>query len=285
MPTKTARKTRRKFVQKRQKENIEDWKKNKRAGKFAKRIEEEEIDKSRSFEWLKRGVMNYDNERIILAAQDEGLLTNGLKKIFKLTTNDKCRFCQDSVETVNHLLSGCPKLLAEGRYTTRHNNVCRVIHWRLCQEYGFQTPDVSWKHNPQPLLENQKARITYDTIVPASRHVTDSAVRPDIVVMDKCSRKGYIIDVCVPNDYGMGRQEREKVVKYQDLKNDMADTYNLQPVDIIPVVIGATGLMKTNLQKYLQLIPGKVTSLELQIEVIRETVLMLKRALGCRLTT
>ena len=87
--------------------------------------------------------------------------------------------------------------------------------------------------------------------------------------MDKCSRKGYIIDVCVPNDYGMGRQEREKVVKYQDLKNDMADTYNLQPVDIIPVVIGATGLMKTNLQKYLQLIPGKVTSLELQIEVIR----------------
>ena len=85
MPTKTARKTRRKFVQKRQRENIEDWKKNKRAGKFAKHIEEKEIDKSRSFELLKRGVMNYDNERIILAAQDEGLLTNGLKKIFKLS--------------------------------------------------------------------------------------------------------------------------------------------------------------------------------------------------------
>ena len=46
--------------------------------------------------------------------------------------------------------------------------------------------------------------------------------------------------------YHTGRQEREKVVKYQDLKNDVADTYNyiLQPVDIIPVVNGATGLMK-----------------------------------------
>ena len=32
---------------------IEDWKKDKRAEKFAKRIEEEEIDNSRSFEWLK----------------------------------------------------------------------------------------------------------------------------------------------------------------------------------------------------------------------------------------
>ena len=52
----------------------------------------------------------------------------------------------------------------------------------------------------------------------------------------------------------------------------MADTHNLQPVDIIIVVIRATGLMKTNLQKYLQLIPVGVTSLELQIEVIRETV-------------
>ena len=103
--------------------------------------------------------------------------------------------------------------------------------------------------------------------------------------MDKCSRKGYIIDVGVPNDNGMGKQEREKVVKIQDLKNDMAYTYNLQTVDIIPVVIGATGLMNTNLHKYLQLILGKVTSLKLLIEVIRETVSMLKRALGCRLTT
>ena len=54
----------------------------------------------------------------------------------------------------------------------------------------------------------------------------------------------------------MWRQETEKVVKYQDLKIDMADTYILQPIDIIPVVIGATGFMKTNLQKYLQFIPG-----------------------------
>ena len=284
-PTKAARKSRRSFVQKRQKENTEDWKKNKRAGRFAQRIDEEEIDKSRSLEWLKRGVLNYDSERIILAAQDEGLLTNGLKKIFKLTNDDKCRFCQEYVETANHLLSGCSKLRAEGRYTTRHNNVCRVIHWRLCQKYGFDAHDVSWKHKPQPFLENQNAKITYDSIIPAARHITNSALRPDIVVMDKHTGKGYIIDVCVPNDYGIGRQEREKVVKYQDLKNDMQDTYHLRPVDTIPIVIGATGLMKKNLQNYIQRLPCNVTSLELQLEVVRESVSMLKRALGCRLAT
>ena len=75
------------------------------------------------------------------------------------------------------------------------------------------------------------------------------------------------------------------MLKYQDLKNDMQDTYNLRPVDIVPIVIGATGLMKKNLKNYIQRLPAKVTSLELQIEVVRESVSMLKRALGCRLAT
>ena len=39
----------------------------------------------------------------------------------------------------------------------------------------------------------------------------------------------------------------QKVVKYQDLKNDMTDTCNFQPVDI-----GVTGVLKTNVQKYLK---------------------------------
>ena len=67
-------------------------------------------------------------------------------------------------------------------------------------------------------MENQRAKITYDQPIPTSRHISQGAVRPDIVVMDKITKRGYIIDVCVPNDYGIGRQEREKVVKYQDLK-------------------------------------------------------------------
>ena len=46
------------FRRGRRKKN-EDWKKNKRAGKLAKLIKKEEIDKGRSFEWLKRGVMYY----------------------------------------------------------------------------------------------------------------------------------------------------------------------------------------------------------------------------------
>ena len=74
-------------------ENQEDWKKNKRAGVFAKRVQELEIDQDKSFEWLKRGVLKFDNEKIILAAQDNGLLTNGLKKPFKCNMCDYTSKC------------------------------------------------------------------------------------------------------------------------------------------------------------------------------------------------
>ena len=138
-------------------------------------------------------------------------------------------------------------------------------------------------HKTQPFMENQYAKITYDALIPAARHITNGAVRPDIVILDKQDRRGYIIDVCVPNDYGLARQEVEKGTKYQSLKNDIRDTYRFKPVDIILIVIGATGVMKRNLESYINLLPCKVTSLELQIEVVRETVSILKRALGCRL--
>jgi len=70
--------------------------------------------------------------------------------------------------------------------------------------------------------------------------------------------KEHIREVSVPNDFGLNRAEREKVTKYQDLKNDLRDTWNLNTIEIIPVIVGATGVMKTNLKRYLQQIPGNL---------------------------
>ena len=61
----------------------------------------------------------------------------------------------------------------------------------------------------------------------------------------------------VPNDFGINRAEREKVTKYQDLKNALRDDWDLEDISVIPVIVGATGVMKDNLQKYLDSIPEK----------------------------
>ena len=281
--TTKAKIRRRKFIEQQQDEGVDRWRCSKRAGPFAVLMKNENIDERSSYEWLRRGILRYDSERIILAAQDQGLYTNAFKKVLRLTQDDKCRFCKEVTESVSHILSGCKVLLSEGRYTTRHNNVCRVIHWRLSRYYGFNTTEVSWKHQVQGHIENANAKITYDVTIPASRHITNAALRPDIVVIDKKTNKALIIDVSVPNDFGISRQEREKIVKYQDLKNDMKDTFNLGEVEVVPIILGATAVVKKNIHKYAAMIPGDVGTLELQREVLRESVAILKRALGCKL--
>ena len=89
--------------------------------------------------------------------------------------------------------------------------------------------------------------------------------------------------ICVPNDFGICRQEREKVIKYQDIKNDIKNLLRLDEVQVIPIVIGATGVIKRNLHSYLESIPAPITVLELQSEAVRGSVSILKRALGCQL--
>ena len=81
-------------------------------------------------------------------------------------------------------------------------------------------------------------------------------------------------------DYGLNRAEIEKVNKYQELQSDLRETWDLQEIDILPVVVGATGLLKTNSKEYLTSIPGRPTSAEVQINAIKGSIKILKRALG-----
>ena len=46
--------------------------------------------------------------------------------------------------------------------------------------------------------------------------------------------------------FQMTRAKQEKITKYQDLKNDLKQTWSLKEISIIPVVVGATGLVKKN---------------------------------------
>ena len=86
--------------------------------------------------------------------------------------------------------------------------------------------------------------------------------------------------VTVPNDSGLNRAERTKITEYQDLKNDIRETWNAREADIIPVVVGATGIVKSNLVTYLSSIPGNPAFQEVQESAVRGTVSILKRALG-----
>ena len=232
--------------------------------------------------WLQNGEFLYDEERLLVAAQDQGLMTKGFKKMARISSDDKCRFCFNYVESPSHLLSGCEILMADGLYTARHNKVCRYLHWKICRDKNIPVEEHVWEHEPQPVTANDDCTIFYDKELHPGSYIPGRAIKPDIVIWNKIDKSALIIDVCVPNDFGLNRAEREKITKYQDLKNDLRRTWQLKEADVIPVVVGATGMVKRNLGKYLKSIPGEPSVYEIQIAAVRGSVSILKRALGYR---
>ena len=72
------------------------------------------------------------------------------------------------------------------------------------------------------------------------------------------------------------------MTKYQDLKNEVKRSWKLKNAKVVPVIAGATGMMKKNLRDIKKNIPGNITTNELQLEAVLGSVMILKRALSTK---
>ena len=94
-------------------------------------------------------------------------------------------------------------------------------------------------------MENEKATILWDFPIITDRHVPCN--KPDIVIQEKKSDRYQIIDVAIPSDYNIQKKATEKI-EWQRLWK--------KKVEVIPVIIGATGIVDRNMKKYVGRIPG-----------------------------
>ena len=65
------------------------------------------------------------------------------------------------------------------------------------------------------------------------------------------------------------------------MKNDLRQTWELDDIEIVPIIIGATGLLKDNFKDLLIKVPGSPNLEETQLQAVKSTVTILKRALSC----
>jgi hypothetical protein len=65
-----------------------------------------------------------------------------------------------------------------------------------------------------------------------------------------------LIDVAIPSDSNVIQKESEKKLKYKNLSIKIQRMWNMKCF-VIPVIIGATGIVTRGLKKYLETIPGK----------------------------
>jgi hypothetical protein len=238
------------------------------------------VDKEATMEMLTKGILAENDERLVIAAQDQALRTNWFRKNIEGDNNisEMCRLCKAKPETVGHIIAGCETLLHRGSYTERHNSVCALIHYRLCKKYGINLEaNNHWAYTPAPIQENNEVLILYDVGIPTAIFVPNN--RPDIVVKDKIEEKCYMIEVGVPNDRNIAAYETEKLQKYERLKYEVRRMWQMEVI-VIPVVIGALGAVMKSVPKYLKMLPIRVTSLELCREAVWKSIKILRSMLG-----
>ena len=153
--------------------------------------------------------------------------------------NNKCRFCGDRDETINHVISQCSKL-AQKEYKTRHGYVGEVIHWEMCKKFKFDHTNKWYMHNPATVLENDTYKLLWDFDSQTDHLI--SAWRPDLIIINKKERICKIVDFVVPADYRIKLKESEKKDKFLDFAWELKKLWN-KKVTIIPIVIGVFGIV------------------------------------------
>ena len=93
--------------------------------------------------------------------------------------------CRKVDESIDHIVSDCSKL-AQKEYKRRHDNLGKIVHWKLARKCNFDTGDKWYEHEPESVLENEDYKILWDFSIQTD-HVIEGR-RPDLVVIDKKER-------------------------------------------------------------------------------------------------
>jgi hypothetical protein len=73
----------------------------------------------------------------------------------------------------------------------------------------------------------------------------------DIIIKNtKKEKTGILMDLAIPADRNIAQKEAEKKVKHKSLCIGIQKTWNMKCM-IIPVIIGATGIVTKGLKKHL----------------------------------
>jgi len=106
------------------------------------------------------------------------------------------------------------------------------------------------------------------------------ANRPDVIIKNKKEKTCTLIDVAILADRNVVQKEAEKKLKYKSFCIEIQRMRNLK-CTIIPVIIGATGIVTRNLRKNLEVVPGKHKIDSLQKTAILGTSHIIRKVLQC----
>ena len=253
------------FKREEKSEVFSGWKDKKLHGQFLS--ENPEVDWDKTWGWLSKGDLKGTTESLICSAQEQSLRTNYVKfHIDKSIESPMCRMCAQKGESVSHLVSECTKL-AQREYKRRHDNVARYVHWKISEKNNLERGKEWYNHKPEACVENEEYKLLWDMMIQGDHHI--QARKPDIVLLNKKKKEVKIIDIAIPGDTRVREKELEKIEKYQPLRDELARLWGLKKAKVIPVVIGALGVISRKFEGYI-----KECDDNIRLEVMQKTTLL-----------
>ena len=189
---------------------LEDWEEKVLHGQYLRQTKEVRSDQC--WAWLQNEDLKRAAKNLIVVAQNHSIRTNLVKvKIDKSQGDSLCRVCRKVAESIDHIVSGCSKLVQK-EYKRRHDDLEKIVHWELARKCNYEAGDKWYEHEPESVLENEDYKTLWDFSIQTD-HVIQ-ARRPDLVVVDKKERSCKIIDFAVPGHSRIVEKVKDKIEKY-----------------------------------------------------------------------
>ena len=93
------------------------------------------------------------------------------------------------------------------------------------------------------------------------------------------SKTCLLIDMSIPSEKNITVKEFDKISKYKDLEIEIQKMWKLKTT-VVPVIVGALGMIKKGTQNHLEKIPGNHSLREIQKIVLTSTAHILRKTLS-----
>ena len=201
------------------------------------------IDQNSTEIWYKKAPLSSHIEGYIFAIQEEEINTNLLvaKRGGESNRNANCRLCKKEKESIQHLIASCPKLSISMYLPLRHHKVAKVIYDAIidCKNQKKGIVEIYNEGNKE-IWWNKK--IT--TIIKYNK--------PDILYWNKHGNTCFIVDIAVGLDVNITKNVHLKHDNYMQLSPKLKRLYPIFSFEIVPIVLGATGLVTSDLRKNIE---------------------------------
>ena len=226
----------------------EHWLKKKQHGYlFSKRKDVSEVNTELTNAWHKNSNFSSHVHGFICAIQEEEIDTRHLRykrSDEKQGLNPKCRLCRTKDETIHHVVASCSMLSASMYLPLRHDQVAKDIYRKLITEDDDEKVPILDVYSSKVITIWWDQKVKTPCTLKHDKH--------DIVLWRKNEKRCYIIDIVVGLDVNVNKNNQMKHDHYFQLCSELKRIYSEYSFEVVPISLGATGLITKTLESNLK---------------------------------